>query len=91
MDEEEAVRVLSKKKQEYLNSIIEDFDKGILHILNYEGVSRFKSVRRAIKRGKVDLFTGTVYPKRPFNNRKPTPGRRFNESRKTIYGEIGKD
>lgn len=88
MTEEEMREELAKKKQEYINGIVEDFNKGILHIFSYNGVSKFKSVRRAIRRGKVDLFTGVVYPRRPFNNRKPTNGRRFNESRKEIYGRI---
>lgn len=88
MTEEEMKDELAKKKQEYINKVIEDFDNGILHIFSYNGVRKFKSVRRAIRRGKVDLFTGVVYPRRPFNNRKPTNGRRFNESRKEIYGSI---
>lgn len=88
MTEEEIRDELARKKQEYIDGVIKDFDNGILHIFNYNGVSKFKSVRRAIRRGKVDLFTGVVYPRRPFNNRKPTKGRRFNESRKEIYGRI---
>lgn len=89
MTMEEITYELTKKKQEHINKVIKDFnDNGILHIFSYKGVSKFKSVRRAIRRGKVDLFTGVVYPRRPFNNRKPTNGRRFNESRKEIYGRI---
>lgn len=51
---------------------------------------RFKSVRRAIKRGLVSPF-GVVYPKRPFNNRgnSNTNGkyhsRTMNELKKKIY------
>lgn len=88
MTEEEIREELARKKQEYFNRVAKDFDEGILHIINFKGVDKFKSVRRAIRRGKVDLLTGIVYPKRPFNNRKPTRGRRFNESRKEIYGRI---
>lgn len=88
MTEEEIKDELARKKQEYIDGVIKDFNNGILHIFSYNGVSKFKSVRRAIRRGKVDLFTGVVYPRRPFNNRKPTKGRRFNESRKEIYGRI---
>lgn len=54
----------------------------------YSAVSKFKSVKRAIRRGHVDLFLGVVYPDRPFNNRKPTLGRRHNELKKTIYGQL---
>lgn len=88
MTEEEIKDELARKKQEYIDGVIKDFDNGILHIFSYNGVSKFKSVRRAIRRGKVDLFTGVVYPRRPFNNRKPTKGRRFNESRRELYGRI---
>lgn len=90
MTEEEAKEELTRKKQEYIDSIVDDFNNGILHIFNYNGVDKFKSIRRAIRRGKVDLFTGVVYPRRPFNNRKPTKGRKFNESKKNIYGELTK-
>lgn len=73
-------------KEEY----IEDFNNNILHIFNFNGVSRFKSVRRAIRRGKVDMFTGIIYPARPFNNRKDSPGRSFNKTKKEIYGRLTK-
>lgn len=52
---------------------------------DYKAVSRFKSVRRAIRRGHVNLFTGIIYPNRPFNNRKTTKGRRMNSLRKQVY------
>lgn len=55
---------------------------------NYSAVSKFRSVRRAIRRGHVDLIFGLIYPNRPFNNRKPTPGRSHNESKKKIYDRI---
>lgn len=55
---------------------------------NYSAVSKFKSVRRAIRRGHVDLMFGIVYPNRPFNNRKPTMGRSHNQLKKRIYGQI---
>lgn len=55
---------------------------------NYSAVSKFKSVRRAIRRGHVDLFFGVEYPNRPFNNRKPTLGRSHNQLKKRIYGQL---
>jgi hypothetical protein len=55
---------------------------------SYAAVSRFKSIRRAIKRGHVDMFFGSIYPKRPFNNRKPTFGRAVNEEKKKAYDHI---
>lgn len=88
MTEKEFMEKLNESKQKYFESIVSDFNEGILHISNFSAVSKFKSVRRAIRRGQVDLFSGIVYPKRPFNNRKPTEGRKFNESRKEIYGRI---
>lgn len=55
---------------------------------NYSAVSKFKSVRRAIRRGHMDLVFGIVYPNRPFNNRKPTTGRSHNQLKKKVYGRI---
>lgn len=88
MTEEELKILLEKKRGKYIEGLVQDFNNGILHILSYKGVDRFKSVRRAIRRGNVDMLTGVIYPKRPFNNRKPTPCRKFNESRKEIYGRL---
>lgn len=82
---------LQKRREEHMRLILDDLDKGIIHIFNFEGVSKFKSVRRAMKRGQMDTITGIVYPKRPFNNRKPTKGRRFNESRKKVYDRLTKE
>lgn len=47
--------------------VIEDFRHGILYLRDYSGVKKFKSIRRAIRRGHVSIF-GEVYPKRPFKN-----------------------
>lgn len=55
---------------------------------NYSAVSRYRSVRRAIRRGHVDYISGAIYPNRPFNNRKPTAGRSYNQLKKKIYGQI---
>ena len=40
-----------------------------LYLGTYEAVSKFKSVRRAQRRGLVTPY-GSIAPKRPFNNRK---------------------
>ena len=59
-----------------------------LSLLRYEAVSKFKSVRRAIRRGHVSVY-GFIYPDRPFNNRTAKKGTRpFNELRKKIYGRL---
>lgn len=74
--------------------IVEDFyKKGILHLRTYKAVSKFKSVRRAIKRGHVSL-DGITFPKRPFNNkantckRKGHHSRTINERKKMIYEQL---
>jgi hypothetical protein len=61
----------------------------------FAAVGKFKSVRRAMKRG---LLTeeGIIMPKRPFNNkantskRKRVHSRTFNEKKKDIYKELRK-
>lgn len=53
--------------------VLDDFENGILHLKDYSGVKKFKSIRRAIRRGHVSIY-GEVYPKRPFNNKKARPG-----------------
>ena len=47
--------------------------KEILHLKDYSGIRKFKSIRRAIRKGYVSLF-GEVYPKRPFKNIKSKKG-----------------
>lgn len=57
-------------------------------VINYSGVSKFKSLNRAIKRGLMSP-EGFIYPNRPFNNRKSIKGSRsINELKKQIYGNI---
>lgn len=52
MSEEEFKDYMEKNRVD----IVGDFyEKGILHLRTYEAVSKFKSVRRAIKRGHVSL------------------------------------
>lgn len=76
----------------------EDYiSKGImvLHLITYDGVHRFKSIRRAIRRGHVTA-EGIVMPRRPFNNRantntskrKGVHSRSTNELKKKIYGQL---
>lgn len=67
--------------------IVGDFyERGILHLRTYEAVSRFKSVRRAIRRGYVSL-DGIIYPKRPFNNAKHKKGS-LNDMKKKVYEQF---
>ena len=58
-----------------------------LYLQSYFAVREFKSVRRAIRRGCVTMY-GTVAPRRPFNNRKRTRGRKFQLDKEKIYAEI---
>lgn len=75
----------ASKYREYHNKI---FSEGRLPGWNsYVATQRFKSVRRAIRRGHVDLLSGVIFPKRPFNNSKSTKGNR-NELKKTAYAAI---
>lgn len=82
---EEKREYQQRKKDELAEAFL---DREILpRYMSYKIVSKFKSIRRAIRRGKIDLYTGIPFPRRPFSNRKPTPGRRFNELKKQIYGQ----
>ena len=56
----------------------------VLNLVHYYAVDRHKSIRRAIRRGHVSP-NGTLYPNRPFNNRK---NRTVNENKKAIYNQI---
>lgn len=59
-------------------------ENGTLYLRDYSGVRRFKSIRRAIKRGHCSIF-GDVYPKRPFNNRKRNKKGDITNRRRKIY------
>lgn len=56
--------------------------------LTYATTSKFKSIRRSIKRGHVDLFNGADNTSRPFNNRKDTIGRKHNQLKKRVYEQF---
>lgn len=67
--------------------VVKDFyENNILHLRTYEAVKRFKSVRRAIRRGYISL-DGFIYPKRPFNNAKHKKGN-LNDKKKRIYEQL---
>lgn len=80
-----------KEFKDYLNSNkvdpVKDFyENGTLYLRTYEAVNKFKSVRRAIRKGHVSL-DGTIYPKRPFNNAKHKKGS-LNDMKKRIYEQF---
>ncbi len=58
-------------------------ETGYLHLLTYEAVSKFKSVRRAIRRNHVTPY-GVTYPKRPFSN----TNTKENKIKKQIYEQL---
>lgn len=72
-EEEFREKTQEMAKQRHLARVTAFKDKGILSLRIFEGVSKFKSVRRAIKRGHVSFY-GDIYPKRPFSNRKRKQG-----------------
>ena len=73
ISEEEFKKQIHQTAINNYNKVIEDFKHGILYLRDYSGVKRFKSIRRAIRRGQVSIY-GDIYPKRPFNNKKRGPG-----------------
>lgn len=76
--------------QEGTPQTLEEFKDYILNsknLINFSGVRKYKSVNRAIKRGHVTRY-GMLIPSRPFNNRKPTRGRKLNEAKKRIYSQL---
>lgn len=80
-----------KEFEDYLEEnrvdLAKDFyEKGILHLKTYEAVSKFKSVRRAIRKGLVSL-DGFIYPRRPFNNAKHGKNS-LNDRKKKIYEQL---
>lgn len=87
---EDFQKSLKEGREKVKEKIVEDFLRdGTLPVWsNYYAVSHFKSVRRAIRKGYVDLFTGIIYPTRPFNNRKPTRGRKMNCTKQQIYEQL---
>ena len=62
------------------------YENNILHLRTYDAVKRFKSVRRAVRRGHISL-DGVIYPKRPFNNVKHKKGS-LNDEKKRIYEKL---
>lgn len=85
MPQEEFEKKAHEMAEANKKKIVTDFEEGIIYLHSYIGVSLFKSVRRAIRRGHLSIF-GDVFPHRPFNNRKRTKGDTFNKRR--IYESL---
>ena len=78
ISQEEFEKKIHEVAEANRRKIEEDFygkelGKEILHLRDYSGVRKFKSIRRAIRKGYVSLF-GEVYPNRPFKNIKSNKG-----------------
>lgn len=82
---EEKRKYQQERKEDFASLFIKNNE--IPKYLGYQAVSKFRSIRRAIRRGKVDLYTGILFPDRPYNNRKSTLGRKHNTLKKQIYGQ----
>ena len=73
----------------------EEYLKNSLNLCNFSGVSKFKSIARAYRKGYISRW-GDVYPKRPFNNRGNTSKRKgkhsrvINEKKKAIYVQLSR-
>lgn len=61
--------------------------KMMLQLTVYSAVGKYKSIRRAIRKGHVTSW-GEEVPKRPFNNRKRTLGRKLQITKEKIYGGL---
>lgn len=83
MGEEEFKEYL---KDNRVDSIKDFYENNILHLITYEAVKRFKSVRKAIRKGHVSI-NGIIYPKRPFNNAKHKKSS-LNDEKKKIYEQL---
>jgi len=59
-------------------------DLGLLQLIDYSGVKRFKSIRR----GHVSTH-GSIYPNRPFKNVSTKDGRHgITKLKKSIYAQL---
>lgn len=94
MSEEEFKKYLGNKADIVEDSLtVENPLTETLNLRDYRAVGKFKSIRRAIRRGLVSP-SGTICPKRPFNNRANTSrskghhSRVMNEVKKSIYEQL---
>ena len=74
----DGIEEYKKKKKKKINEFTKN---GTLCLTDFSGVKKFKSIRRAIRRGHVSIY-GQVYPHRPFKNTKN------NRYKRIIYGQL---
>lgn len=82
MEEKNVKEVAPISEEEF-----QDLLRNTLKLQYFECVKRFKSVKRAFKKGYITSF-GYILPKRPFNNKKHTKGREDNIEKKRIWEKI---
>lgn len=61
-------------------------DNGTLSLRTFESIKKYRSIRRAIRRGHVSLY-GDIYPNRPFSNRKRKKGTET-YNRRLVHGQL---
>ena len=81
--EEKNVKEVAPISEEEFQGLL----RNTLKLQYFECVKRFKSVKRAFKKGYITNF-GYILPKRPFNNKKHTKGRETNIEKKRIWEKI---
>ena len=86
VSEEEFKRQIHEASLANYQAIINDFERGILHLRDYSSVKKFKSIRRAIRRGHVSIY-GDIYPHRPFKNTKSKKGN-ITYTKKRLYEQF---
>lgn len=80
-------------KDNSINLVEEFYNNNTIYLRAFDAVRKYKSIRRAIRRGHVSI-EGYLYPNRPFNNRKNSSKRRgkhsrvMNERKKMIYEQL---
>lgn len=82
MEEKNVKEVAPISEEEF-----QDLLRNTLNFQYFECVKRFRSVKRAFKKGYITNF-GYILPKRPFNNRKHSKGRKANIKKKRIWERI---
>ena len=83
MAQEEFEDKIEEVAENNRKQMIKNFKEGTLYLRSFMGVSKYKSIRRAIRRGNVSIF-GDLYPKRPYNNR----GTKDSKVKRQIYEQL---
>lgn len=78
-----SVEEYKEKIKEKYQDIYSRMEKGELFLRDYTCVKKFKSVRRAIRRGHVTVW-GEIAPHRPYKNIKT----KFSREKRAIYTQI---